>query len=201
MFDLGAMLSQVGIEGEVQSWILRTLAVILSVVVVILARRLITAIVVAPLRYLVNRTPWKLDNTLFEASLGPLRLIIVAQVLVLIGRALLPDDSLYNQIAEGIARVVNIIAVMILLYRFIDTLISSSKQVFAMTGIVIEDRLLPFIRVGLKILLISVGVIVAMQSLGYDVNGLVAALGGWRYRAFTGGQKTHWPISLALCRL
>ncbi len=177
MLDLGALLSQVGIEGETQSWVLRTLAVFVSIMVVILARRLITAIVVAPLRYAVNRTPWKIDNILFEAALGPLRLIIVAQVLVLIGRALLPDDSLYNQVAEGIARVVNIIAVMILLYRFIDTLISSSKQVFAMTGVVIEDRLLPFIRVGLKILLISVGVIVAMQSLGYDVNGLVAALG------------------------
>lgn len=177
MFDFGALLSQIGIEGEAQSWVLRSLAVILSVIVVILARRIITAIVVAPLRYLVNRTPWKLDNTLFEASLGPLRLIIVAQVLVLIGRVMLPDDSLYNQVAEGIARVVTIIAVMILLYRVIDTVISSSKQVFSMTGLVIEDRLLPFIRVGLKILLISIGVIIAMQSLGYDVNGLVAALG------------------------
>lgn len=177
MVDLGALLSQIGIEGEAQNWVLRSLAVILSVFVVIMARRVITAMFVAPLRYVVNRTPWKLDNTLFEAALGPLRMIIVAQVLVLIGRVLLPDDSLYSLVAQGIARVVTIIAMMILLYRFIDTLISSSKQVFNMTGLVIEDRLLPFIRVGLKILLISIGAIIAVQSLGYDVNGLVAALG------------------------
>lgn len=178
MWDLENLLGRpITLGADFEDWVLRTLAVLVSLVLVILARRLITAIVVAPLRYVVNRTPWETDNKLFEASLGPLRLIVIAAVLVLIGQVMLPGDSFYNRIADLISRVVVVAAVLMLIYRFIDVLLSSSKQIFALTGLVIEDRLLPFIRVGLKVLLISVGIIIVVQVLGYDVNGLVAALG------------------------
>ena len=77
---------------------------------------------------------------------------------------------------ERLARSLIIVGVAVALNHAI-TLIHSGSRLLTATGITLTDELMPFMRTGLRIVLIALALIVIIQEWGYNVSGLIAGLG------------------------
>jgi MscS family membrane protein len=157
----------------VQDAIVRVLVLILALALLLALRGIIRWLILVPLRRLTARTSMKTDEALIEASAPAARMLLIALALF-VSAQVLGLDSMF---LERIVRTLVIVAVLVLLNQLIGILLPSSKRVFAITGITIEERLLPFVRVAVRLLLICAGVVIVLQEWGYDVSGLVAGIG------------------------
>jgi MscS family membrane protein len=161
---------------DVRSLVIRIGLALLTLVLIWLLRKVLTSLVVAPLRRLVARTSAKWDDILLESIIVPARFLIIALGLTL-GAQILQVDVVTNQFVERLVRTFIIIAILMSAYRAVDLLAPSSNNLFRVTGMTINERLLPFFRTAIKILIIAFSVVIIIQEWGYDVSGLVAGLG------------------------
>jgi MscS family membrane protein len=157
----------------VQDAIIRILVLIFALVLLLALRGILRWLILVPLRKLTERTSIKTDETLIDAAAPAVRLLLIALALF-ISAQILQMDSVF---LERVIRSLVIVAVLVLLNQLIGVLLPSSKRVFALTGITIEERLLPFVRVTVRLLIVCAGVVIVLQEWGYDVSGLVAGIG------------------------
>ncbi|MBI1279493.1 MAG: mechanosensitive ion channel [Anaerolineaceae bacterium] len=153
--------------------------VVLAVVVLALfwlLRKLLAALVVRPLHIIAKRTNIGWDDIVLDIVTVPARLLIVAFGM-LVGAEILNVDITTSVFVVHLARVFIIIAVMLAVYQIVDALAPSSNRLFRLTGLTINERLLPFMRTAIKLIVIAVAVVIIIQEWGYDVSGLVAGLG------------------------
>lgn len=162
---------------EIREIVLRVLAVIIVVILIYFSRRLVTFAVLAPFKRLAGRTNSQTPEKLADIVGGPVRLVLVAAALLVTARIVVPGDAVFNGLAQSVSRIFILIGVLLLVYRSIDIILPTSTHLATLTGIVIQDRLLPFIRVGMKIFIIAFGGVIILQEFGYDVTGLIAGLG------------------------
>lgn len=162
---------------EIRLLILRALALALAFLIIWLMRRVITSIIMAPIRTIINRTNSKIDDRIFNIIRPSINLIVISISFVLAATIILPGDAWFINLISVVARILIIFAIMQLAYKLVDQLAPSSVHLMSMTGINIEERLMPFIRVGLKITFVVVGGSIILQELGYDVSALIAGLG------------------------
>jgi MscS family membrane protein len=151
----------------------------LAIVVLVLfwlLRRLLAALFVRPLHSLAKRTNSGWDEVLLAIVTVPARLIIIA-VGLLIGAEILNVDVTTSVFVVHLARVFIIIAILMAAYQIVDALAPSSNRLFRFTGWTINERLLPFMRTAIKLILLALAVVIIIQEWGYDVSGLVAGLG------------------------
>lgn len=152
----------------------RVALAILVFMLIWLLRRLLTKVVVAPLRRLLKRFKW--GEPLLEIVTLPARLIIMAFGLA-VGAEILRIDPTTNAIVQAIIRSLLILSIFTLLFRAVNALAPTSAALLRVTGLSIHERLLPFIRTVSKLVISALAVVVVMQEWGYDVTGLVAGLG------------------------
>src|SRR5689334_2425021 len=153
--------------------------IVLAVLVLLLfwlLRRLLVALVVRPLHALAKRTNSGWDEVLLAIVTVPVRLIIIA-IGLLVGAEILNVDVTTSVFVVHLARVFIIIALLMAAYQIVDALAPSSNRLFSFTGLTINERLLPFMRTAIKLILLAVAVVIIIQEWGYDVSGLVAGLG------------------------
>ncbi len=141
-----------------------------------LLRRLLAALVVRPLHSIAKRTNTGWDDVVLTIVTVPARLIIIAIGLI-IGAEILNVDVNTSIFVVHLGRVFIIIAVMLAAYQIVDALAPSSNRLFRLTGLTINERLLPFMRTAIKLILIALALVIIIQEWGYDVSGLVAGLG------------------------
>ncbi len=141
-----------------------------------LLRRLLAAIVVRPLHALTKRTNAVWGDVLLDIITVPTRLIIIAIGLI-VGAEILRVDLTTSVFVIHLARMFIIIAILLATYQVVDALAPSSPRLFRLTGITINERLLPFMRTAIKLILVAVAMVIIIQEWGYDVSGLVAGLG------------------------
>jgi MscS family membrane protein len=134
------------------------------------------ALVVRPLHTLAKRTNSGWDEVLLAIVTVPVRLIIIA-IGLLVGAEILNVDVTTSVFVVHLARVFIIIALLMAAYQIVDALAPSSNRLFRFTGLTINERLLPFMRTAIKLILLAVAVVIIIQEWGYDVSGLVAGLG------------------------
>lgn len=158
-----------------RSLLFRGLAVLVAVIIIILARRILMLVVLGPLRRIAGGNQSR--ERLLELVTGPIRLILIALALLISTQLLAPQDPFFRNVIGLIARVLMLVAALTLTYRLVDLLLPTGAQLAALTGIIIEDRLLPFLRVGIKLFLLVMGVVIIIQELGYDITGLIAGIG------------------------
>ncbi|MBN8619686.1 MAG: mechanosensitive ion channel family protein [Anaerolineae bacterium] len=154
----------------------RVLLALLAFVLIWLLRRLLARVVVVPLRALAKRSNATWDEVVLDIVTVPARLLIIAFGL-LVGAEILRVDLGTSVFIVHLARTLIIIAVLTAAYRVVDALAPSSNRLFRMTGLTINERLLPFARTATKLILIAVALVIVLQEWGYDVSGLVAGLG------------------------
>jgi MscS family membrane protein len=161
----------------IRVWTLRSLALILTLALLLVFRYYAEKKVLRPIRLAVKLTRSDVDDRIIRAIVFPLRVAIWIGVFMLLSRLLIPSDLEYSGAVWVTSKLVGLVVALIFIYRMIDILLPTTRAWFRMTGIVIEERLLPFIRVSMKILLITLGIVLVIQELGYDINALLTALG------------------------
>jgi MscS family membrane protein len=139
-------------------------------------RRLLAALFVRPLRAFAKRSNAGWDDMVLDIVTVPARLIIIA-VGLLLGAEILNVDVATSVFVVHLTRVFIIIALLLAAYQIVDALAPSSNRLFRLTGLTINERLLPFMRTAIKLILIALTLVIIIQEWGYDVSGLVAGLG------------------------
>ncbi|MCB9453710.1 MAG: mechanosensitive ion channel family protein [Anaerolineaceae bacterium] len=156
--------------------IVRVALGVLVLVLVWLLRRGLTWLIIAPLRRLAKRSGGKWDDVLLDTIMTPARLLIIALGLA-IGVQIIQLDTDTVTFVDHVIRMLIIMALFWAGYRLVDVLAPSSNRLFRITGLTIQERLLPFARTAAKLILLAIGLIIVIQEWGYDVSGLVAGLG------------------------
>jgi MscS family membrane protein len=166
----------VNIPPEIIEVALRIGLAALVFVLIWLLRHLVARLVLTPLRRLAERTPTQADNMLYDILERPVGYVTLAFAIDISTRilALDPNASLF---VARVTRTIIVFAVFLGLYRTIDIYGFSRSRLFSITGIGIDDQLLPFVRTGLQFIVFAITVIIVIQVWGYDVTGLVAGLG------------------------
>lgn len=106
----------------------------------------------------------------------PVRYALVALAVDLSARVLELSPT-FMTFALNIARSLLIVAVAVFILRLVTVLIISHRRLHQLTGITIDEALLPFIRTGITLVVIAIMMVIVLQVWGYDVTGLVAGLG------------------------
>lgn len=153
---------------------------ILIIIGVILAtwviRQLVQPLIVSWLRRLSARTQTQWDDVVIAALDAPLRYIMMAVVLESSRRAINLEQPIGSFIGH-VARTLVIIAIFLIIYKVVSRITQTPLTMRRITSLQIEDALLPFVRTGLRFLLIVLAVVIIIEEWGYNVNGLIAGLG------------------------
>lgn len=161
---------------DLRNNIVRGVLAAVALLVIWLLRRMLAALVVAPLRALAKRSNVTWDELLLDTIVVPARLIIMALGLA-IGAQILQVDIQTSQFVQHFIRTLLIIALFLAAFRAVNVLAPSSNRLFRLTGMTVNERLLPFARTATKLILAALALVIIIQEWGYDVSGLVAGLG------------------------
>lgn len=161
---------------DMRMFVAQLLLLVVAIMLILFLRRALTWILVRPLRRLTQQTDMAYDNAILDAMLQPMRYWVIAAGLLVSVRILDVGDAI-TMLVSTLGRSLIIIGIAMFIYRLIGLFAMDGNRLFTITGLSIQDRLLPFIRTALQILIVVIGVIIIIQEWGYDVSGLIAGLG------------------------
>jgi MscS family membrane protein len=162
---------------ELREILARILIVVLAVLILIIAVRLLLRLVTIPIRRLMRRSNYpNPDETLNMLLRGPSRYIIIASALA-VAAQVLELGPVITPILNRLAISLIIISAVLFFVRLISYFFFTSSQLRSITGLNIDDVLLPFLKSTLKILTVAIGGVFLLQAWGIDVGALVAGLG------------------------
>jgi len=156
--------------------LLRVLLAVLALLVIWLLRRILTWLFVAPLRRYTRKNSIQWGESLLEAVIPPVRALVFALGLYVVA-SILELDPETRVFADHLIRTLVIIAIFLVIYRVMDVLTESSPRLYRVSRIDVEDRLLPFVRTGVKVVILAVLLVIVIGEWGYNVSGLIAGLG------------------------
>lgn len=128
-----------------------------------------------PLRGLVSKTQTQWDDVIFDAISKPLGLLVIALLLSSTFHLLL--FAKLNRPAELIFGGIAAFSLVWAAWRLGEGISNHLKEVASKTETKVDDHLIPVVRIGLRILVVSLGGILILQALGINVGTLVAGLG------------------------
>jgi MscS family membrane protein len=165
------------IPESLRDLVARGLLIVAILIGLWLLRYVVVWLLTRPLAHLAARVGnAQLDDRLRDIVTLPVTLGFYAAALLAISTVLTLDAGAQVFVAR-LARTLIIVAIAIALYRALEIFGFSRARLYALTGINIEESLLPFVRVGLELLIIAFTVVIVVQEWGYDVSALVAGLG------------------------
>ncbi|GAB5490528.1 MAG: mechanosensitive ion channel family protein [Phototrophicaceae bacterium] len=159
----------------------QVLLVIISVPILVwlvstLIRAVIMNFVLAPIRRYAKTTETDLDNRALDVIERPIRVLLIGVAIAIISNTLQFRGDL-EQISNNIANALIITAIFYFVYNLVDIIGVTSANVQRFTGLHIEDRLLPFLRVVAKVFVVVMGLLIVIQEFGYSITGLLASFG------------------------
>ncbi len=152
------------------------LVFILLLIVVLVLRRIIARLIVTNLKRMAKYSKMEWDNLVLNTVERPLRYITYA-VAIALAVVLLDADGMVGDFATSISSSLVIIAIFMLIYALASYITSQPPLMYRATGINFDEQLLPFLRTGLRVVLIALAIVIILNEWGYDVNGLIAGLG------------------------
>ncbi len=164
------------IPDGIYQFVARVALVCIAIILIIILRRILTWLILRPLRQLSKRSGYDTDDQVVELLIAPMRLLVIA-IAIAISVQIIQTTEGINTLVFGISRTLILLAMFLFVYRLVDLIAPSSLRIANITGFNIQERLIPFIRVGAKLLIISVAIVVILQEWGYDVSGLLAGIG------------------------
>jgi MscS family membrane protein len=161
---------------EMQFLVLVLLAPLLILVASWILRFLLMRIVLAPVQRFVSGTATTVDDKAYELLERPIRIFVLGLAILIISTVFNFTGDI-DAIAENIARALFLVGIVFFVYQLVDVIGLSSMSLNRLTGLQVEERLLPFLRVVVKLLIIVVGLLAVVQVFGYDGSGLIASFG------------------------
>lgn len=154
----------------------RAVLVLLVMIIITIVHRVILRRIETFVQGFLARREFELTQSIVEALTTPIRLLVLAVAILFSVRILRPDEAT-RLFSDGVIRTLVIMAGSITLYRFVDILAFSSKRVLSITGIRMDERLIPYLRNGVKLLVGVLILLVILQEWGVNVSALIASLG------------------------
>jgi MscS family membrane protein len=155
---------------------LRLLALAVALVFLWILRGVVTRIIMSPVKRMVGRTSNTMDDTIFEAIQRPMRLVVLAIGVAIISQLFSFDTDL-TDFTQSLTSALFIGAVTFFIYNLIGIAGIDADTFKSVTGIRIQERLLPFMIVVFKVFIVIMGVFFILSEFGYDVSGLIASFG------------------------
>lgn len=141
----------------------------------LLARRLITGLVFGGLRKLAAKTETTLDDKLFPALEGPASAFVVVVGIFAALKVLKLSAETDDYIGAG-SRVAFSLVIFWGLWRTLSAVLEHSNEVAREKQLGVA-AFMPWIKKTLMTLFVVLGVLLIVQSLGYDVKAIMAGLG------------------------
>ena len=144
--------------------------------IIVLVRRIVLRIFMLPLRAFTRRTRTRYDDQLLDFLETPINFGIIALGLM-IGVSVAELSAGLVNFFSHLARSLIIVGFTLSLVRLASQISFGKGQLGDLIGIKIDDKLLPFLRTGLRIVILAISAIILLQEWGYDASGVIAGLG------------------------
>lgn len=160
---------------ELQDSLARLLLAALALLAIWLLRRLVIRLLLPLFRRLVRRSKMDVDDLLLQAIGTPVRLLLIALGLHVAVEIATPGPV--PLFVQHLTRTLVILAVFAAAYQTVGLATRSTPFLSDLTGVRIDEQLLPFVRTALRIVLLAIAIVIVLQEWEYDVGGLIAGLG------------------------
>lgn len=152
------------------------LALLGIIFLTLVCRVLVRFLVVGQARTVMKRFDIRWGDELLNGVSAPAGTLVGTSLLILVWPLLSFPVQLNRIVLTGLRALVALSLVWIF-YRVVDLFTTWLTQKAGATESKLDDQLVPLIRRALKIFVISIGTVFILQSLDYDVAGLLAGLG------------------------
>jgi MscS family membrane protein len=152
---------------------------LVAVLVALVTKKMFAYLLTRLIAPLTRRTRTDLDDLLLESVRKPLELLVlVIGLFVAVQILQLPEEPLDARgFAYAILKVIVTVAVAWALFNMIGVFGSWLEKLSVRTDNALDDHLVPFICKTLRVFIVILAVIMAIQNLGYSTSGLLASLG------------------------
>lgn len=164
------------LDPQLRNVIQRILLAVLALLFVWLLRRLLTRLVLIPFSRFLDRRDKEADDIFLAIVENPVRLLVIAPGLLIAG-TLLPGDLETTQFFTQLARSFVIMSVFAAFYNAVGIIVESSLRLEHVTGIRLDQQLVPFLRTGMRVVVLVLAIVILLQEWSYDVSGLIAGIG------------------------
>jgi MscS family membrane protein len=144
-------------------------------VIALLARRIVTGLLFPTLRKLAAKTETTLDDKLFPALEGPVAAFVMTVGIFAALKVLKLSPEADTYIAAG-SRVAFSLVIFWGLWRALSAVLEHASEMARTKSLGIA-AFMPWIKKSLMTVFVVVGLLLTMQSLGYDVKAILAGLG------------------------
>jgi MscS family membrane protein len=147
----------------------------LMLIVALLARQIVTRLIFPILRRFAEKTETTLDDKLFPAMEAPTAAFVVVVGIFAALKVLKLTPEIDTYISYG-SRVAFAIVIFWGLWRAFSAVLDHATEVAQERQLGIAT-FMPWLRKSLAVLFVAVGILLTLQSLGYDVKAVLAGLG------------------------
>ncbi len=157
--------------------LLQWFAALALMVVAFIAGRVVYWFIRRTIKGLARRTKTMLDDVIVDLVEEPLvAAIVLIGIRVALGTLTLPAD-----IQKELNNAFTFFLVLLLTWLVVRLYDAFHQAILvptvAKTSTDLDDQILPMLRTGVKFIVISLGVVVALNNAGYDVGAILAGLG------------------------
>lgn len=157
--------------------IVRLLLVFVTFSLAILLRNFVAWLLAAPLKRLFVRAGQDgLNDSIRRVIVAPTGYLLLALALDISARILGASADLLTFVGH-VTRTLVIISVALMISPLIRISASSRRRLYTLTGILLDEALLPFVGTGIQLFIWALVLVLVIQVWGYDVTGLIAGLG------------------------
>ena len=165
----------------------------LAMFVLAVVAYLLAYVIIAVLVFLVRRLWQKAHHEriaeIIQAFMLPVRIYLAVWIFVIISRNI-GISIIVRQSFSEVTVIVAVVALLLLAWRLVDIFIRFSEQRLAERGQLGRLSAVLFLRRSVKFVLIALGIIIILDTLGLDVTTGLAALGIGGIALALGAQKT-----------
>jgi MscS family membrane protein len=157
-------------------WVVQFVLAVVALVLLLLMRRLLVRLVETPIRNTLQKMELPQVENIMDALMLPLNLLVLALALAVSIQIFTPDSSTGDTL-DIIIRSIIYIAAFIALFRVVDIFALDTSRLSMVTGLNMDERLIPLLRTTLKVLLITLALITIFSEWKVDISGLLASVG------------------------
>lgn len=152
---------------------------LLAILVAMAGKKLIAFLLTRMIAPLARRTRTDLDDLLLECVRKPLELLVlIVGLFIAVQIMQLPEEPIdARAFAYALLKVMVTISVGWALFNMVGVLGTWLEKLASKSDNVLDDHLVPFIRKTLRVFIVVLAMIMAIQNLGYSTSGLLASLG------------------------
>ncbi len=155
----------------------RLLLVVVAFGIIWLLRSFVAWLMGKPIKVILDRVgQGGVKGTIRDIVIAPTNYLLLALALDVGARILEADASIMSFVIH-VTRTLVIVAVTLAIHRLAQIIVFSRRRVLILTGLAIDEALLPFLRSGVQLIVLALALVIIIQEWGYDVTGLIAGLG------------------------